>query len=207
MGVSVLACDFRHDKVTGEGAQQSSGAWYAKVQAQVFTPHCVACHGTSGNVNLESYEAIKADLDRIYQAAIVERSMPKGGNLDQESYDLLAEWIKAGAPLDSPTPEPSPSPDPLLPLFSSIKSHIIDVRCVACHNPTGEGKNVPMQTLGDLLNSPRDLVLPGDPDDSGLVIAIMRTDAKRMPPPKTGGPLTDTEISTIRQWIQDGAKP
>ncbi len=63
-----------------------------------------------------------------------------------------------------------------------------------------------MQTRKDLLDSPRDLVLPGDPDESGLVIAVSRTDAKRMPPPSTGKPpLADAEIAVIRQWIMSGA--
>jgi hypothetical protein len=51
-----------------------------------------------------------------------------------------------------------------------------------------------------------ELVLPGNPDESGLVIAVERTDEKRMPLAKSGfSPLTPDEMTAIRNWIANGA--
>jgi hypothetical protein len=108
---------------------------------------------------------------------------------------------------ESRQPDRAAPEEPLEPTFSSIRKKIFIPKCVSCHNPAGEGRNVPLETLEDLTDSPRELVLPGNVEESGLTIAITRGDDKRMPPPKTGGPLSDEEIYVIEKWIQDGAKP
>ncbi|MGZ3687637.1 MAG: c-type cytochrome domain-containing protein [Bdellovibrionota bacterium] len=94
----------------------------------------------------------------------------------------------------------------LTPEFTSIRSHIFEPRCFQCHHDGGAASRVPLQTRVDLLNSPRDLVLPGNPEESGLIIAVTRSGAKRMPPPSSGEQaLSDEEIGVLKQWIQNGA--
>jgi hypothetical protein len=93
------------------------------------------------------------------------------------------------------------------PTYASIKSNIFDVRCVKCHGKPPVGDKVPLEPLSSLLASPRQLVLPGNSAESGLFIAISRTDDKRMPPPREGAPLSPDEIQTIGAWIDQGAKP
>ena len=56
------------------------------------------------------------------------------------------------------------------------------------------------------MDSPREIVIPENSEESGIVIAIKRTDDKRMPPPDSGDALTEIEIQTIEKWIQEGAK-
>ncbi len=62
-----------------------------------------------------------------------------------------------------------------------------------------------------LLNGPeesaKEFVIPGDPDNSQLIISIERTDGKnQMPPPEQGySPLSDEEKKVIREWITRGA--
>ncbi len=72
---------------------------------------------------------------------------------------------------------------------------------------------IPLVTKEDLLNSPLELVIPGNVEESGLMIAITRVDQKRMPPIKDehGNPtgysaLPDLEIEAIKKWILDGAQ-
>lgn len=178
---------------------------YQMVASRVFAANCIACHGNSGGVNLESYASVKANLDKIERAALVSKTMPKGKTLGREEARLLAAWIKAGAP-ENPTGTPPGSGDePLKPNFASIKKKIIDIRCITCHANGGPAAGVPLKSLKDILSSPRDLVLPGNPDESGLVIAVSRSDSKRMPPPETGNPLSADEIAIIRKWIELGA--
>lgn len=179
---------------------------YAQVRERVFTPKCVSCHGQSGGVSLESYSLVKQNLSLIQSAVITQKIMPPRGALPSTDIQLLQAWIDAGAPEFSdntatPTPEPK-----LEAKFSSIRKLIFEPKCMACHSTGGLAEKVPFMAYEQFLNSPRDIVIPKEPDDSGLVIAIEREDDKRMPPPETGAnPLSEEERKTIRDWISNGA--
>lgn len=225
--VLALSCNYKVEKTTDSGAGTGSPVGKASISFQVvhdrvLVPRCLGCHSSSGGlIDLETYESVIQHWPAIERVALVEKTMPKDGPLSPEESATLQEWVEAGKPRDpagpppvttaTPTPSPMPTPSPtpmsvpLEPKFNSIKANIFVVRCLFCHSPTGEGANVKLDTSSDLLNSPRDLVLPGNPDESGLVIAVERKDSKRMPPPKTGDGLSAAEIKTIRDWIQNGA--
>ncbi len=210
---------------------------FAFVKERIFQPRCVSCHGSFGGVNLETYASVRANLARVSQAALVDRRMPPSGPLRADEQALLSTWIAKGAPefttptpgssaspSSSPTPSPgpsampssgaSPSPEPspqaMLPTFSSIKRMLFEPKCLGCHVTGGMASGVPLSTLSAILASPRDLVLPGNPSESGLIIALERTDSdpRRMPPTNTGLPrLTAEQMAVVRKWIQDGAAP
>lgn len=175
---------------------------YQTVNREVFQPKCVSCHGVSGGVNLESYTEVKKHLSAIERTTVVDRTMPKNGSLSNRQRELLAAWIRDGAPEN---PQPEPEPEPLKPYFTSIKKELFDKRCISCHSPSGSASGVPLGSLKDILDSPRELVIPGNPDESGLIIAVERTDSKRMPPPEVGNQLSKEVISVLRQWIENGA--
>ncbi len=204
------------------------GLFYQLVRRRIFLPSCVKCHGNSGGVNLETYSAIKGRLSDIERVTTRARTMPPTGPLPDAEIQLLSAWILAGAPGDdttsspsprpsptpippgpSPSPSPSPAPDePLTPTFTSIRKNIFQNRCLVCHTHGQPDSKVPLGSRDELLNSPRELVIPGNPDESGLMIAVSRSDSKRMPPPDSGlPPLLAHEIATIRRWIAEGAKP
>jgi hypothetical protein len=90
------------------------------------------------------------------------------------------------------------------PTFTQVKQVFV-ARCLGCHSATGTAARVPLGTLEDLINSPRQLVLPGNWEDSGLYIAVSRTDDRRMPPPRAGDPLNAGQIELFRLWIETGA--
>lgn len=181
---------------------------YQAIRQGVFLPNCVACHGNSGGVNLESYSAIKANLSKVEKAVLIDKTMPKGRPLGALELKLLDLWIKAGAPENSDTPTPNlplePN-EPIDPSFTSIKKRIFDSKCLSCHTEGGGASGVPLRTIQDLLTSPRELVLPGNPDESGLWIAVSRQDNKKMPPPTSGSPLSSEELAIIKKWIEIGA--
>ncbi len=198
----------------------SSTVDYAFVRDHVFQPRCTQCHGGSGGVNLETYASIKANLSRISQVALVAQRMPPSGPLPLAEQNLLADWIRRGAPervahprpTTSPSPQPSPLPSPegLQPSFASIKHLLFEPKCLGCHTTGGPASGVSLNTLRDLLDSPRELVLPGNPNESGLVRALARPDSdpRRMPPPSTQMPrIPADQLSIIRLWIQNGATP
>lgn len=181
---------------------------YQAIRQSVFLPNCVACHGNSGGINLESYSAIKENLSKVEKVVFVDKTMPKGRPLGTLELKLLDLWIKAGAPENSDTPAPNPPQEPSEPIdpsFTSIKKRIFDRKCISCHTDGGGASGVPLRTIQDLLNSPRELVLPGNVDESGLWIAVSRQDNKKMPPPTSGSLLSSEELAIIKKWIEIGA--
>lgn len=189
---------------------------YPAVYSQVLRQSCVGCHGNGGGVNLESYASIKANIDKIYKAVFTDRRMPKAPTapLTREQLGLLNAWIQSGAPESAPDAEPAPTPIPLAPTFESIKYNILETKCLSCHAPGKPVARIPLVTKEDLLNSPLELVIPGNADESGIMISIRGLNPEKiMPPPKDaeGKPtgftkLSDQEIDAIALWITNGAK-
>lgn len=207
--IASSACNYRHDKAGQTKFPMeitSENLSFANVQSLIFSPRCISCHGTSGGVNLETYASVKNHLSKIEQTTIINRTMPKSPfpSLTEDEIAFLSAWIKAGAPEMPETPVQPPLP--LEPTFSSIKERIFKTKCLLCHTAGKSAARVPLETKEDLIDSPLEIVVPGDPDESGLMIAITRTDDKRMPPPTSGmSALTAEEMNVIRQWILEGA--
>ncbi len=93
------------------------------------------------------------------------------------------------------------------PSFDSIYERIFVRHCNICHSPEKSGHRILLDKQS-LLDSPLDLVLPGNvEDESGLIIAVKRIGKKPMPPEGPGyRPLSSKEINAIRIWIANGAK-
>ena len=80
--------------------------------------------------------------------------------------------------------------------------------CTGCHQPAKQGGEYVMTEFAALLKggeSGSAAVAPGHPEKSYLVELITPTDGKAEMP-KDGKPLTEPEITTIRKWIEQGAK-
>lgn len=96
---------------------------------------------------------------------------------------------------------------PLLPTFESIKAGVLEPKCVSCHRPGGRATNIPLLTKSDLLESRYDIVIPGNAEESGIVIVLQEGARKKMPPRESGIPgVTAEQLATIRLWIDNGAK-
>lgn len=174
---------------------------YGDVREHVFNPKCVSCHGNSGGISLADYESIKSNIDLIVET-IDNGTMPKLPTppLSDEQKKILKQWIKLGMP------EGAFIPEVLEPKFASIKKLIFGPKCISCHSVGGKAEKIPLETADDLINSPRELVIPGNAEESGLYLSVFRDDDKRMPPPEVANKLSDKEISIIVEWIQKGAK-
>ena len=79
---------------------------------------------------------------------------------------------------------------------------ILSDKCFTCHGPSTK-----TSLRFDLEASAAKAIVPGDPEASEIIRRISSSDtAKRMPPAWAGrDKLTDTQISTIRRWIAQGA--
>lgn len=179
---------------------------YSLINQKIFQPKCVSCHGNAGSINLESYANILQNLSLIKKSVFTEKTMPKKGFLTDEEESYLWNWLQLGAPEQAQNGSTAPSLEPLMPTFESINKNILQISCKDCHNPTGTGKRIPLDKES-LLNSPLELVLPENPDESGLIISLERNDDKRMPPAKEGySALKNEAKQVIRKWIENGAK-
>lgn len=183
-------------------ADQRGDLSYGLVARRVLIPKCVSCHGTSGGVSLETYSDALRHLDGIKKTVFETRSMPKQGTLNDQEMSILWTWMEMGAPENAGNGEPDPQPPPLEGTYTSIAQNILQPKCVSCHSPGNSAARIPLSEES-LLNSPLELAIPGNPDESGLVIAVERTDDKRMPPAKDGyAALKNEEKAAIRAWIE-----
>jgi len=88
---------------------------------------------------------------------------------------------------------------------------IISNRCLACHGPDDSKREAGLR-LDDpdvathLLDSGNAAIVAGNLSESELVRRITSDDESlRMPPAEFGKPLTQTEIATLKRWIEQGA--
>jgi uncharacterized membrane protein len=230
--IFAMGCNSYKSKVAAEEAfVMPASIDYQFVQQKVFQPFCIRCHsaagGNAGDVNLETYESVIFNLPTVRMEALEKKSMPRkkdGGPLPDIQQEVLRLWIESGAsregkpePAPSPTPEPMPTPDPgptptpppevlVQPTWDDISSKIITPKCIKCHSAGGHAEDIPLGDKTFVLDPQNDIVTVGQPEQSGIVIAITRTDKKQMPPVKTGLTLSPSEIEAIKTWIQNGAK-
>lgn len=183
---------------------------FERVSAEIFKPHCISCHGNSGGINLETYASVFRHRDAISRTVLTERSMPKGSSLPEPAEQLLAAWLRAGAPENSKKPEGAPPiPTPLEPKFSSLKKVIFEPKCLACHSGGTPQGDISFETLEMLWKSPRQPLKmedPGDPETSLLVMSLgHQPGAKPMPYPAGSTPISGAQLDVIREWIKQGA--
>jgi len=87
---------------------------------------------------------------------------------------------------------------------------ILQIRCLMCHQPGGEGfekSGFDLRTYDSLMKGTRfgPMVIPGDADTSNLMVLIDgKAKGIQMPHGKRKLSICDRDL--IRTWIRDGAK-
>lgn len=84
---------------------------------------------------------------------------------------------------------------------------ILQAHCQGCHQPAKASGEYLMTDFAKLLGggeSGTPAVVPGQPDNSNLVLQITATDGVAAMPPN-GKPLSDVEVELVRNWILQGA--
>jgi hypothetical protein len=98
--------------------------------------------------------------------------------------------------------------DPSIVYFNTEVLPILLSNCAksGCHDAITHQEGIILDSYENVMNSEEDVVDPFDLDDSDMYEVITEDDSdKRMPPPPNQR-LTADQISTIRQWIQQGAQ-
>ncbi|MCP4849992.1 MAG: DUF1549 domain-containing protein [Verrucomicrobiaceae bacterium] len=97
--------------------------------------------------------------------------------------------------------------------FNKDVRPILADRCFACHGPDSSARKAGLRldreefAKAALAGSDMIPVVPGKPDESGILTRITSDDREEvMPPPESKSKLTTREIGVIREWIADGAK-
>ena len=89
--------------------------------------------------------------------------------------------------------------------FAGKVKPLLDSRCVSCHGPDKVKGALRLDSRAATLkggdNGPA--VVPGKPDESLLLHAVMHTKPDLEMPPKEK--LTTNDIAVLRRWIEDGA--
>ncbi|MFA6239126.1 MAG: c-type cytochrome domain-containing protein [Bacteriovorax sp.] len=211
----VSSCTYRKEKesdfIVSYNQAMLDKVSYQLINQRILIPNCISCHDSSDNVNLETYSSVYGHIDKINQVTILNRKMPKSPYpaLSKDKLELLATWIHVGAPekpLDG-SDLPPVEVEPLEPKFSSIKKNIFQNKCFICHSAGKEAERVSLSSPDDMIKSPLEIVIPGNPDESGLILSILPGARKIMPPKKSGiANLKADEIEIIKQWIANGAK-
>lgn len=75
---------------------------YTNFVGALLQSKCSSCHTGSGegtpHWTFSSFNSVKDNIDRINDAVIVRRVMPKNGSLSTRERELLKAWIDKGAP-------------------------------------------------------------------------------------------------------------
>lgn len=210
--IAAFGCSPSHERPQVEGFEVPQklveSVSFNELFNNVFEPSCIGCHGSQNEVNLESADTARKALRKITNAVLIKRSMPKAPytSLSDQQLQLIAAWVKAGgpdAPLDGSQAQERTT---LEPTYNSIRKKILKPRCFVCHGPGGEAHRVSLDSAQEMIDSPLEIVIPGVPEESGLMLVTRSSARKRMPPKETEiGPLTLAEIQVIETWIAAGA--
>ena len=203
----------------------------AHVQA-ILSSNCYSCHTAKmkGGLRVDSVGAmlkggesgaaiVPGDPDASLLAKAIgykdaDLQMPPKGKMPDADIAAIDAWIKAGAPELPSTPIAQPvsasgvSASPSVAsaqeqFFENQVRPLLASKCYSCHAVRAAG-GLRVDSRKALLTGGKDgpVIDLDHPEDSLLLTAVHYTDQKLQMPPK--GPLDDTQVAILTQWIKDG---
>lgn len=123
----------------------------------IFKKYCSSCHNSISSIpNWLNYSIAFGKKDRIYNRAVVNKTMPIGSTLPDSAINILSAWVNGGGvcgapdeyclgsttttPTTEPTPTPEPTPvvtEPPPPKWYYSDPDVwknFATRCVSCHD-------------------------------------------------------------------------
>lgn len=198
--LGLTACNYNHVKkengaLGGPGKSEAMVAAtldYQSMQMAVIGPECLRCHsspgGNQGGLNLETYQQVRANLNRIYYRSIEKKDMPSGG-LGAAQHNLLKAWIEAGGPEKNTGRGTVRSiTGPIN--WPVIKNQVLKSSCLDCHS----GKNADAGLDFTSLEVVRKNI--GNIFEAAVV--------KQTMPLEPYASLTDAEKQALMKWISQG---
>lgn len=199
----------------------------APLVREILNRHCFECHGgkdVEKNLNILDHQLLLNKTRRLVvpgepgDSRLIQRiadgSMPPEEEeehlprVSEQELAILRDWVRGGAPPLPPEDPRRPTP-PVVPysaLAAKVKA-LFQQKCYRCHK-FKEAKGGIKILDYRLLVTVRKVVVPGQPDESELLQLLTLPDNEKLRmPPIPDKRLSEEEINTIRQWIQEGATP
>ncbi|MBT8194757.1 MAG: cytochrome b/b6 domain-containing protein [Acidimicrobiia bacterium] len=182
------------------------------VVAAFFSPSCTGCHGTSGGLDLASYEAALAGGDSgpgivpgNSTESVIAQVMASGshpGLLSDEDLATFTAWIDAGAAessdatTDTTTTTSTTSTTVVSATWDGVVAAFFTPSCTGCHG-----------TMGGLDLSSYDAAVAGGVSGAGIVPGNSAESVitQKMAAGDHPGLLSDEDLATFIAWIDDGA--
>jgi len=165
---------------------------YESVNAKVIIGQCLQCHsqaaGNAGNLNLETYQNIRANLNQIMYRVLETKDMPRGG-LNGIDYALMEMWLQAGAPEKNTQTGPMPTlKGPLN--WLAIRDQILKRNCLDCHSSVTPEAGLDLSDYDQFKNN--------------YAKIFDRTFVKQDMPPEPYDGLNVGEKQAVLKWISQG---
>lgn len=204
-------------------AQVAAKTSYAKDVQPIFDAHCVECHKPGGEgfmasgLDLSTYEGamkgtqhgaiisagdpLTSNLMAVLEGrtdASIRMPHSKRRDMTKDDRTILRRWIVDGATEDGYNK-------------TGVTQVFADL-CIDCHQPGGmgfEASGLDLRTYESVMKGTQhgSVVVPGDPVTSNLMVLVEgRADGMlKMPHNEQTSPSAQ-ERTTLRRWIQQGAK-
>lgn len=197
--LSLLACNYSNKNtempvaMTEERINQLAlDSNYESVNAKVLSGQCLQCHsqagGNAGNLNLETYQSIRTNLNQIMYRVLETKDMPRGG-LAGADYALMEMWLQSGAPEKNTLTSP-------LPILKGpfnwlvIKEQILKRNCLDCHSSVTPEAGLDLSDYDQFKNN--------------YAKIFDRTFVKQDMPPEPYDGLNVNEKQAVLKWISQG---
>ncbi|MAZ48618.1 MAG: hypothetical protein CME65_08640 [Halobacteriovoraceae bacterium] len=171
--------------------QNAESINFATIQSEILGPNCTQCHP-----GYSDYETVRDNLTAI-EDSIKSGRMPKDRpNLAPDLQLLIEEWIKLGAPSESPIQRTV-----LAPNWDSISKKIIFPKCAQCHNPQGQAAFLDLSTYEAILEQ-KDYLIGDESGADSYLMEVIQDPQNPMPPEYSGlEQLNVEEVQTMIEWI------
>ncbi|OYZ18986.1 MAG: hypothetical protein B7Y39_12805 [Bdellovibrio sp. 28-41-41] len=138
-----------------------------------------------------------SDIIRV----IKDGSMPPGGGVSTSDLSALNKWILEGLIDDSGNVAIPDGSATLEAKYSSIKTRIINTKCLGCHSGATLSGGVDLSTYASTVAN--NIAIAGNPNGSRFVTSLLRPGNDFMP--RNGARLPTADIDIVKAWIQAGA--
>ncbi|MGZ3742642.1 MAG: hypothetical protein ACXWRE_01905 [Pseudobdellovibrionaceae bacterium] len=147
-------CNYNHIRGDATTHQQPleenslSSLDYQSLQIEVLGPQCLRCHssagGSKGGLNLETYEQVRLNMNKIYFRSIEKKDMPPDP-LSAAQFELLKNWLEAGVPEKNTGKAELPIKGAVT--WTVIKNRVLSSSCLDCHSGKNPDANLDFESL------------------------------------------------------------